>query len=86
MVVPGNALGLGDALIFDGGLEDHAVAQLVDDAALDLLPGSLAFRDFVAAGFGQGLAALAKLLLREEDVGRSRVEVDTDPVTGPEQG
>src|SRR5258708_17267122 len=46
VVVPRHAL-LRDAMIFHGGLENHAVGELIDHAALYLLPRRLARRVFV---------------------------------------
>ena len=44
MVVPGNSLCLSNTLIFDGRRQYHALIQLVDEIALDFLPGRLAQR------------------------------------------
>ena len=41
MIVARDALGLGDLLVLDRRLQHHAVGELVDHAALDLLPGRL---------------------------------------------
>src|SRR4029077_16682081 len=48
---------LRDPLIFHGWLQDHAVAELIDHAALDFLPWRLSWRVMVAAIFLQGRAA-----------------------------
>src|SRR5262249_57843802 len=57
VVVPRHAL-LRDAMIFHGGLENHAGGELIDHAALDLLPWGLARRRFLAAPFFPPGAAL----------------------------
>ena len=49
VVVARDAHGLGDVLVFDRRLQHHALGELVDHAALDLLPGRLALRDREAA-------------------------------------
>src|SRR5678815_3971296 len=49
VIVARDALGLGDLLVLDRGLQHHALGELVDDPALDLLPGRLVSREFVAA-------------------------------------
>ena len=66
-------------------LEHHAVRQLVDEAALDLLPRSLALRIRVAARLRERFASLCELCIRNEHVGGSLAEVDSDPVAGLEQ-
>jgi hypothetical protein len=43
----------GDLLIFDSGLQHHAIGQFADDAALDFLPGRLAGGIFIATGLGK---------------------------------
>src|SRR5215813_14803050 len=84
VVVPRHAL-LRDAMIFHGGLENHAGGELVDHAALDLLPWGLARRIFVAALFLQRGAALRKLGVRHQHVSAALVEVDAHAVAGLEQ-
>jgi hypothetical protein len=37
---------LGDALVFDCGLEHHAIGELIDQVALDPLPRGLALRNW----------------------------------------
>src|SRR5262249_14249621 len=81
MVVPRHAL-LRDTLILDGGREHHAVGELLDHAALDLLPGRLARRDMEAALLDEGVTAAAEVLGRDQDVGAAFGEVDTDAVAG----
>src|SRR3954469_9788661 len=49
---------LGDPMIFDRRFEHHAVGELIDHGALDLLPGCLARRVAVAALLLQRSAAL----------------------------
>src|SRR5262245_19145300 len=49
---------LRDALVFDRGLEHHAFGELVDEIALDLLPGRLAVGIGVAAALLQRRAPL----------------------------
>src|SRR5262245_36719359 len=75
MIVARNALGLGDPLVFHRGLEHHALRELVDQPALDLLPGRLVSRELVAAVALQRGAALVVFLLGDEDVGGALVEI-----------
>src|SRR5580658_10261048 len=81
VIIPRHAL-LRDALILDGGGEHHAVGELLDHGALDLLPGRLARREVEAALAGERVAAAAELLGRDHDVGAALVEVDADAVAG----
>ena len=69
MVIARNALGLGDLLVFHRRLQHHAVREVVDDAALDLLPGRLVAGILVSAVALQGGAPLVALLPGNEDVG-----------------
>src|SRR3977135_525192 len=85
MIIPWHVL-LRDALIFDRRLEHHALGELVDHAALDLLPGRLARRIFEAALLLQRRAARGELGVRNQDIGRALVEVDAHAVAGLEQG
>src|SRR5262245_48838208 len=48
VVVARHALALGNLLIFDGGLQHHAVREIIDQPALDLLPGRLVRRILIA--------------------------------------
>lgn len=50
VIVARQSLTLRDALVFDRGLEHTAIAQLIDQAALDFLPWRLVGGVFVAAG------------------------------------
>src|SRR5262252_5883566 len=84
VVVPRHAL-LRDAMIFDRRLENHAVGELIDHAALDLLPRRLARRIFVALLLLQRGAALRELGVRDQHVGAALVEVDAHAVAGLEQ-
>src|SRR5262249_51389308 len=84
VVVPRHAL-LRDAMIFERRLENHAVGELIDHAALDLLPRRLARRIFVAPLLLQRGAALRELGVRDQHVGAALVEVDAHAVAGLEQ-
>src|SRR5499426_4275693 len=84
VVVARHAL-LRDAMIFHGGLENHAVSELIDHAALDLLPRRLARRIFVATLFLQRGAPLRELGVRDQHVGAALVEVDAHAIAGLEQ-
>src|SRR5262245_36558093 len=84
MVVARDTLGLGDPLVLDRRLEHHALGELVDEPALDLLPGRLMARELVAAVALQRGAAPVVLLLGNEDVGGALVEVDAHAVAGPQ--
>ena len=52
---------VGDVLVLDGGLQHHSLVVLVDQIALDLLPGRLAFR----------IVEAAVLLQRRMEIGRA---------------
>src|SRR5512134_3902254 len=82
VVVARNALALGDLLVLDRRLQHHAVGELVDDAALDLLPRRLVLRKLEAAVALQVGAAAIVLLPGDENVGRALVEVDPHLVAG----
>src|SRR5258708_6605974 len=84
MAVARNAL-LGDALVFDGGLEHHAVGELVDHGALDLLPGGLTLRDGVAALLDELGPARRELGFGDQHVDGAAVEVDAHAVAGLDQ-
>src|ERR1051326_4345386 len=85
MIVPGDAHRLCDVLVLHRGFEHHAFGELLDHRALDFLPRCLARRILVAAPLLQGGAALRKLGLRDQDVRRALVEIDTHSVAGLEQ-
>src|ERR1700692_2851777 len=76
---------LGDALIFDRGLEHHAVGELVHQGALDLLPRRLAFRERIAALLLQRLPARRELRVGDQHIGGAAVEIDAHPVAGLEE-
>ena len=80
MIVPWHAIGLGDLLVFDRGLQDHALGELLDHAALDLLPGRLAGRIGVAAAGGEIGSTPLQLLRGHQDIGGALIEVDPDAV------
>src|SRR5262249_47313168 len=67
-------------MIFDRRLENHAVGELINHAALDLLPRRLARRIFVALLLLQRGAALRELGVRDQHVGAALVEVDAHAV------
>src|SRR5262252_7326670 len=80
MIIPRHPDSLGNALILHGRLEHHAVGELVDHGALDLLPGRLAGRELEAAAALQSKAALRKFCLRDQHIGAALVEIDADAV------
>src|SRR5690606_14226287 len=86
MVVARDALGRGDPLILDRGLQHHAFGELVDQPTLDLLPRRLVLRVAVAALALQCGTAGVVLLPGDQDVGGAPVEVDAHAVPGPEDG
>src|SRR5690348_14653023 len=71
---------LGDALILDGGGEHHAVGELLDHGALNLLPGRLARREMEAALLVERGATGRELVGGDQNVGGTAVEVDADAV------
>src|SRR5215468_7892989 len=85
MIVPRHSESLGNALILHGRFEYHAVGELVDHGALDLLPRRLAGWKFEAAAALQGKAALRKFRLRDQHIGAALVEIDADAVAAAQQ-
>src|SRR3954470_17655267 len=82
VVVARNASGLRQFLVLDRRLQHRAVPELVDDAALDLLPWRLVRRVLVAAHRSEVVAPLFELVLGDQDVGLTGVEIDPHPVAG----
>jgi hypothetical protein len=76
---------LGDALVFDCGLEHHAIGELIDRVALDPLPRGLALRELVAALLVQLRAPPREFYPGNQHFGRSLVEIDAHSVTDLEQ-
>src|SRR5690606_11882948 len=66
------------------GLQHHAFRELVDNAALDFLPGRLVIRKAVAGAIERG-AASGQFLVRYQYVRRALAQVDPYPVARPEQ-
>src|SRR5256885_10437870 len=62
MTVPRHAGLLRNALVFDRRLEHHTVGELIDEVALDLLPGRLALGIGLAAAILKRRVPLGKLL------------------------
>src|SRR5438067_827409 len=85
VIVARNSAQLRDLLIFHRRLEHHAVGELIDHAALDLLPRRLALWIMVAAVLLQLRTPLGELALRDEDIRRALVEIDAHPVAGLQQ-
>src|SRR5262249_58212331 len=86
VVVARHALALGNLLIFDGGLQHHAVREIIDHPALDLLPWRLVRRILIAAMALQVGAAPVVFLLADQDVGAALGEIDAHAISGPEDG
>src|SRR5438309_11476420 len=85
MAVPRYSCCLRDTLKSDSRLEHHAAGKLIDERALNFLPGRLARRVGVAAVFQKRDATLGVFGLRNENVGGAFAEVDAHAVAGPEQ-
>jgi hypothetical protein len=85
MIVPRHPEGLGDAMVLHRRLKHHAVGELIDHGALDLLPWRLARRKLETALVLQGKATLRQFLLRDQNVGCARVKIDADAVAGSQQ-
>src|SRR5437868_7087848 len=83
VIVARNARGLRDLLVFYRRLQHGAIAELIDDPALDFLPWRLMGRIFVAAHRGEVVAALLDLIIRDQDVRLALVEVDAHLIPGP---
>src|SRR5918993_517003 len=73
----------GDAPVLQGGFEHPAAVELVHRGAVDLLPGRLAFGEV-----GDTFLPLAAfyLLLGDEHVAATRVQVYADGVSRPQPG
>src|SRR5262245_32687334 len=84
MIVP-RYVPLRDAMIFHRRLEHHAVGQLIDHAALDLLPRRLARGILPAAVPVQRGAPPRELRVGDQHVRAPLVEVDAYAVAGLEQ-
>src|SRR5690606_12637618 len=82
VIIPWNSARLGDALIFDGGLQHHALVELLDQIALYFLPRRLARRIPIATRLRQRGAALGKLGRRSKNIGLAPVEIDAHAVAG----
>src|SRR3569832_2571817 len=76
---------LGDALIFDRRLEHHAVGELVDHAALNLLPRRLVRRIGEAAALLQVGAALIELRVAQQNVGAAFLQINARAVAALEE-
>src|ERR1700680_4242285 len=74
MVIAGHAEFLCDTLELDCTLEHHAVGELIDHGALDLLPWRLAGRELEAAGLLERGAAPGEFGVRRQHVGGPIVE------------
>src|SRR5215472_7386207 len=86
MIISWNPHALGDALVLYRRPQHHAVGELVDHAALDLLPRGLARRIFVTAALLQRRAAFGELRLGNENVGGTLAQIDAHRVAVLEQG
>src|ERR1700722_12101642 len=84
MIVARNASRLRDTLILDGGLQHHALIELIDNVALDFLPRRLARRIGIAVLLILG-AAIVELLLRDQDIGRALVQIDAHAIARAQQ-
>ncbi|CVI64701.1 hypothetical protein AGR9A_Lc70003 [Agrobacterium salinitolerans str. Hayward 0363] len=62
MVVARQALGLGNALVLHGRLQNRAGFHLADDTALDFLPWRLVVGELVTALGGKRLVTLRQFL------------------------
>ena len=79
--MPGHSAGVDDVLILHGRLQTGAVGELADKAAVDFLPGCLAFQ------FGQlkGGAAGGQLVIRCDQINAPAPQIDPYPVAGSQQ-
>jgi hypothetical protein len=73
---------MGDVPVFDRRFQHHALVELADHRALDLLPGSLTLGDLEPAGGFKLRPALRQLLFRDQDVGGAFRQVYADAVAG----
>src|SRR6185437_10857747 len=84
MIIARNADAAGNIMISGCQFEAGASCMLTDGCAVKLLPRRLMRREGEAAfGFELGLATL-QFFLRDQDIGRTLVEVDADPVASLE--
>src|ERR1700687_5908376 len=85
MIVARHAFGLHYVLILDRWSEDHALVKLLDQGALDLLPGRLTLRVFVAALLFQLEEPRAQLRIIDQHVCRTLLQVDANAIAGLQQ-
>src|SRR5687767_14898247 len=78
-----------DVAIFDRRLQHHALVELADQVALNLLPGRLArwhIAEAAVPDLGADLrAASGQLVRRDENVRLPLLEVDAHAIVGPDQ-
>ena len=80
VIVARDAIGLGDLLILDRGLEHHPLAELIDHRPLDFLPRRLAGGVVETALRGEFDPALGQFLFRDQDIGLALVEIDAHAI------
>src|SRR4051794_37937921 len=80
MIIPRYAYRAGDVVVAGGEFEAGTGGLLADIVAVDLLPWRLVFRIGEAAHRLELGKALFQLVIRNQDVGFSLVEVDADAV------
>src|SRR5262249_4247174 len=81
VVVPRHRF-LRDTLIFHGRFYPHAGTELIDHAALVLLPWCLAWRILIAAVLFQRCAARGQFVRRNEHIGGAFVQIDSHAIAG----
>src|SRR5215208_2221903 len=84
VVIARNALGLGDPLIVNSGLQDHPTIKLVDVGAEYFLPRRLVAGNRIAALVIQLGAALGDFLSRNQHVDLVPIEIDAHAIIRPE--
>jgi len=77
---------LRDPLKLDGILEHHALIELANFSPEDILPRGLAFGDGIPALRFQLVTPFLQLVVGDQDVHRSLVEVDSQTIPVFENG
>src|SRR5215208_5178141 len=84
VVIARNALGLGDPLIVNSGLQDHPTIKLVDVGAIYFLPRRLVAGNRITALLFQLRATLGDFLRGNQHVGLMPIEIDAHAIVRPE--
>jgi hypothetical protein len=82
MIVAWNSRGMGNPLIFHDWFQYHALANLADHRAPNLLPGRLGGRISIAAGCFEHRAAGGQFGFGRQHIDPAARQIDPDAGTG----